>query len=74
MVLKVCPVCRASRRVRIGDQVYVCPQCNGTGGVPLGFPPPDNAPIVIRGGQSRAAEHIAARKAVRLVPPRGRVR
>jgi hypothetical protein len=58
MVLhRVCPTCKGWRQVHYGAQVYLCPTCGGSGGIPLGsVPEPVAEPVP---GHSRAAQHVA---------------
>lgn len=67
MVLRVCPTCRGQRRVRYGTEIYQCPSCGGSGGMPLGTAPPARSTPRLglpesNGGMSRANQHIARKR------------
>jgi hypothetical protein len=58
MPLMICSTCQGRRCVRHGGRMYVCPSCQGSGGVPLGQAPAV-APPPPRTGLSRAGHHLA---------------
>lgn len=58
MPLMICSTCQGRRCVRHGGRLYVCPSCQGSGGVPLGQAPAI-APPPPRTGLSRAGHHLA---------------
>src|SRR5271157_4418643 len=70
MVRRICNTCKGTRRVRYGARMYICPTCRGSGGLPMGEPPPDLTATLPLDGRSQAAQNIIRNRPMPLPMPK----